>query len=301
MTYLRMTFIAILSCVFLSSPHVAHAEHEGLDIRILNAKKILSEYKETIPQQTLRDAKVIILFPSFIKAGFFYAGRYGLGIVLTRDPQTNKWSAPAFMRISGGSFGYQAGAQETELILIGKSGFTFEKFRGGPAMSGSASATFGFWGVHSELGTGWEFNSKMHWFAKNTGLFAAIAMEGTAMSYDEGANRAYYGDGILARDVLFGKNVQASHTGQMLIDELNRMESRSDPKLSQPTLTIEVPESRAINKQAQNYIHESNSPVYRQPTMPVAGKPENNLVAYKQPNGSVIYYQAPPSVASANK
>ncbi|MCA9397143.1 MAG: lipid-binding SYLF domain-containing protein [Candidatus Omnitrophica bacterium] len=296
MNRFKTVFIALLSCVLLSSSQAAHAEHEGLDIRILNAKKILSEYGDTIPRKTLEEANVIIVFPQFIKAGFFYAGRFGLGVVLTRDPESGKWSAPAFMRISGGSFGYQAGAQNTELILVGRDGYTFDKFRGGPAVSGSASAAFGPWGVHSELGSGWQFNSKMHWFAKNTGLFAAVAMEGTAMSYDEGANRAYYGDGVLARDVLFGKKIQPSYTGQMLIDELNRIENRIDPDLAKTTITVEVPEDKLGS--ANKY---SNQTAYRQPTAPVTANPNtNNLVAYKQPNGSVIYYQAPPA-ANANK
>lgn len=205
----------------------ASAENEGADMRILRAKKVFNEINasgQPIPQEVLRDANVIVIFPNVGKGGFLYAGRFGLGVVTVRNPQTGKWSAPAFMRISGGSFGFQAGAQFSDLVLVGKSDYTFERFNGGPAVSAAASATAGWWGVHSEAGSGWQSPRKMHWFARNKGLFASVSLDGNAMSYDQGATSAYYGQGVIAQDVLFRGEVRATATGQMLLEDIAKYE-----------------------------------------------------------------------------
>ncbi len=227
----------------------ASAENEGADMRILHAKKVFNDINNSgqpIPQEVLQDANVIVIFPHLGKGGFIYPGRFGLGVVMVRNPETKKWSAPAFMRISGGSFGFQAGAQFTDLVLVGKNNYTFDKFNGGPAVSAAASATAGWWGVHSEAGSGWQSPRKMHWFARNKGLFASVSLDGNAMSYDQGATSAYYGQGVIAQDVLFRNAARATATGQMLLEDIAKYEGNdADGNYSQqgpaPKITFAEP------------------------------------------------------------
>jgi lipid-binding SYLF domain-containing protein len=233
--HIKKLLIFFLASAFLivSAPAPSSASNEGLDIRILNAKRIFSEFNSKgagIPKDILRRSNAIIIFPDMAKAGFLFAGRFGIGVALSRDPSTGQWSPPAFIRISGGGFGFQAGVQFTELILVGRDNFRLESLgRGGPTLSGDASASIGPWGVHSELGTGWELNSAMHWFSRNKGLFAALATDGTMLSWDDQANKIYYGEGAGAQDILFKKSVQPTANGQMLIDELVRYEEKEKP------------------------------------------------------------------------
>jgi lipid-binding SYLF domain-containing protein len=223
----------VLGFSLLALPVTASAENEGADLRILNAKRIfnsINESNQPIPKEVLQDANVIVIFHKLGKGGFLYAGKFGLGVVMVRNPETKQWSAPAFMRMSGGSFGFQAGAQFSDVVLVGKGNYTFEKFKGGPAVSAAMSATAGWWGVHSEAGSGWESPRKMHWYSRNRGLFGSLSLDGNVMSYDQGATSAYYGQGVIAQDVLFGKEVRPSPTGQMLIEDISKYEGNTPGK-----------------------------------------------------------------------
>lgn len=207
----------------------AQAANEDLDIRILNAANVFQDFNTNNAQAIHPDAiarsNAIIIIPNFIKAGFLYAARFGQGIAIARDPQSGNWGTPAFVRISGGSFGLQLGAQWTELILVGRESFDLVNFKGGPTVGGSASASFGPWGVHSEIGTGWEMNNQVYWYSRNSGVFAALATEGTVFSYDDEANRAYYGNAA-TRDILFG-GIKPSSNGKKLIEVITSYEARS--------------------------------------------------------------------------
>jgi len=289
-------FTLILTFLFtIAVP--CQAGDEGMDIRILQSKRVFSEFNQyanhAIPPDVLRRARAIIIFPDLLKLGFLYAGRFGLGVVLSRDEISGEWSAPAFVRLSGGGFGLQAGAQWSELILVGRDSFHLEFFNGGPALGASASASFGPWGVHSEIGTGWQINSAMHWYSRNAGFFAALASEGTVLSYDEEANRAYYGPGAHARAILFSGAIKPSTTGQMLIDELKRHESMTylpnDPRLiykqgtdgySQPGYQQNY--QKPYNNQQTSYYPKQNPPAYYQ-------KPETDPPYYYQKNYQTNY------------
>ncbi len=234
-------FALLLAITIFFTTHQAMAAHEGLDIRILEAKRILSQMTEgpnpVISQDIIQRADSIIIFPRMAKVGFFYAGRFGVGVALSRDAQTRKWSAPAFIRVSGGSFGLQLGAQKSEMILVGRDGYRLERLgNGGPTMSGSVSATAAYWGYHNEMGTGWQFNTQMHHFSRNSGLFAALAADGTMIRWDEDGNQYYYGRNVMAKNVLFEGKVRPSATGQMLIDELAKIEN----KVSMPQIIFET-------------------------------------------------------------
>ncbi|MFT5207537.1 MAG: lipid-binding SYLF domain-containing protein [Candidatus Omnitrophota bacterium] len=235
-------FAFLMAITTLFATHQAMAAHEGLDIRILEAKRILSKMTEgtnpAIPQDVIQRAESIIIFPRMAKVGFFYAGRFGVGVALSRDAQTRKWSAPAFIRVAGGSFGLQFGAQKSEMILVGRDGYRLERLgNGGPTVSGSVSATAAYWGYHNEMGTGWQFNTQMHHYSRNSGLFAALAADGTMIKWDEAGNQYYYGANVLAKNVLFEGKIKPSATGQMLIDQLAKIEN----KVSIPKIILETP------------------------------------------------------------
>lgn len=227
MKKLLVTTLVLANMLLLSAP--VKADTADLDIRILKAKKVFHEMnqdpKRAIPPEILSRSRAVIIFPTYLKAGFLYAARYGVGVAMARDEETGRWSPPVFVRVSGGSFGYQAGFNSMDLVLVGRDKFTFHDYNeGGPTISGTATATAGTWGVHSELGTGWKLNSAMHWFSKNRGLFAALATEGSVFSFDEEANHYYYGDGANTEEIFFGNTVKAKATGQMLMDAITDWE-----------------------------------------------------------------------------
>ena len=90
--------------------------------RLTMATRVMDEIMEapdsSIPRSVLNNAAGVTIFPSTIKAGFIFGGHRGKGVVLARDPETGAWSAPAFLTLTGGSFGLQIGAQSVDLVLI---------------------------------------------------------------------------------------------------------------------------------------------------------------------------------------
>jgi lipid-binding SYLF domain-containing protein len=71
-----------------------------------------------VPRNILGKAEAIAVFPSLLKGGLIIGGQFGRGIMSARDAKSGTWSAPAFLRITGGSFGAQIGGQAIDLILV---------------------------------------------------------------------------------------------------------------------------------------------------------------------------------------
>jgi len=216
--------IAILSVFILSHSPSSYADTE-LDLRILEARDIFNEFtlisEFGIPERYISEAKAILLFPNTVKGGFLFALRYGRGVALVKDATTGTWSAPAFMRISGGSFGLQAGADWTDHVIIGKSdtairSFLHRRF----ALTGNLAATAGPWGRHSEIMTDWNFGYTFVTYSRSKGLFAAAAIDGVVFSYDTQANEAYYGEGTTVEQILFQNRVNITPAAGNLIDAI---------------------------------------------------------------------------------
>ena len=71
-----------------------------------------------IPQELLSHAKAFVVFPDLVKAAVIAGARVGKGIIVVRSPKTGKWNPPAFIKSRQASYGFQAGIQEAEVILM---------------------------------------------------------------------------------------------------------------------------------------------------------------------------------------
>ena len=116
-------FIALMAVFFMVLPPVSMADSiEGK--RVALATEILTDImsipEKEIPPSLLRNAHGIAIIPGVIKVGFIVGGRYGKGIIAVRT-KDGEWSNPAFLTLGGGSFGFQIGAQSTDIILVFKS------------------------------------------------------------------------------------------------------------------------------------------------------------------------------------
>jgi len=180
-----------------------------LDSRIYRLNGMFEDMQQKsdkrIPADLLRRAQGIILLDR-TKAGFLFAFQGGVGVAMTKDPTTHQWSAPAFIRIAGGSFGFQIGGQATDLVLVAVNDKGFQdllksKFK----IGGDASAAAGPVGRDSQAATDWKLNAELLTYSRAKGLFAGIDLTGAVVDENVDATRAFYGVAHPSAQILKGE------------------------------------------------------------------------------------------------
>ena len=127
-----------------------------------------------------------------VKGAFIFGAQYGQGVVTCRTG--HGWSAPVFIRMAGGSFGFQIGGQSTDLILVAVNDRGFQdllkdKFK----IGGDASAAAGPVGRNGTASTDWKMSAELLSYSRNKGLFAGIDLDGTSVSQNSADTETYYG------------------------------------------------------------------------------------------------------------
>jgi SH3 domain-containing YSC84-like protein 1 len=167
-----------------------------LDERLAAATSVIDEVMATpdkaIPQSILSSASCVVVIPSFKKAAFGVGAQYGQGVATCRTP--DGWSAPVFVQLTGGSFGFQIGGQATDLILVamnqnGLQDMLKNKFK----IGGDAAASAGPVGRNAQAGTDWKLNAEFLTYSRSKGLFAGIDLDGTVLSQNADYTKQEYG------------------------------------------------------------------------------------------------------------
>jgi lipid-binding SYLF domain-containing protein len=158
-----------------------------------------------IPQNLLDKARCVVIVPGMKKAGFIFGAKYGRGFAACRREGGSGWSAPAAMRVEGGSFGFQIGASETDVVLLtmnegGMKRLLEDKF----TIGGEATAAAGPVGRDATAQTDAQLNAEMLSYSRSRGLFAGISLEGATLRPDEESNRELYGHDATNREILTG-------------------------------------------------------------------------------------------------
>src|SRR5580698_10249240 len=203
-------FLAVACLVGISLTTLAvHAADDKatIEARIASAKDVLDEIMATpdkaIPNQIMSQATCVGVIPSVKKGAFLVGAEYGQGVVTCRTG--HGWSAPAFIRIAGGSFGFQIGGQATDLVLVAVNDKGFQdllknKFK----IGGDASAAAGPVGRDSQAATDWKLSAELLTYSRARGLFAGIDLTGTSVTQSTDDTTAYYGEPHTADDILHG-------------------------------------------------------------------------------------------------
>lgn len=172
-------------------------------------EKFVTDPKERIPASLIRSAQGIAVIPNVVQAGFLFGGRRGAGIVVVRDPQGN-WSNPAFVTLTGGSFGLQIGAQSSDVVLIFRTrGAVTEFLTNNFSLGGNVSVAAG--PIGGDIVSPTAPNTQVFSYARNEGLFAGVALEGAKMAFDPKLNQRYYNrPGLTARRIFNSTDLPAS-------------------------------------------------------------------------------------------
>jgi lipid-binding SYLF domain-containing protein len=175
------------------------------DATVVAAAQVLNEIMtapaRSIPRALLHDAQAIAIAPGLIKGGFIIGARYGRGVLVMRNEQ-GAWRAPSFITIAGGSIGWQAGIQATDVILVFKTRKSVQGLINGKfTIGGDISAAAGPVGREASASTDVQLKAEIYSYSRSRGLFAGAALDGSVVSMDNTATAAYYhGTGILWPD-----------------------------------------------------------------------------------------------------
>ena len=181
------------------------ADKAKLDSRILQARTILREIMATpdrgIPLDITVKARCVAVIPGFKKGAFLVGAQYGQGVVTCNTD--HGWSAPAFIQITGASFGLQAGGQSTDLILVavtreGGEHLLHDKLK----LGGDVAVAAGPVGRNSTASA--SINAGFLSYSRSKGIFAGIDLTGDVVNQNGGDTEAYYGKDIPYEKVLNG-------------------------------------------------------------------------------------------------
>jgi lipid-binding SYLF domain-containing protein len=193
---MKNTLASICLCSMLTATALAASSREELQNRIDAAKVVLDEIMgardRTIPMNILHSATCVAVVPGLKKGAFVVGGQYGQGVVTCRTG--HGWSAPVFIRMAGGSFGFQIGGQSTDLVLVAVNDRGFQdllksKFK----IGGDASAAAGPVGRSGQAATDWKMNAELLSYSRNKGLFAGIDLDGTSVNQNSEDTELYFG------------------------------------------------------------------------------------------------------------
>lgn len=191
------TAAAFAGLLLLSAPAVAGAadgEAARLDEGILVLDEIMGAPDSAVPQSILERAVAVAVFPSTVRAGFIFGGQRGRGFIAARNPATGVWSAPAFLTLTGGSFGLQVGAQQADVVLLVQNPRGLTRLLGNRfKLGGDVSAAVGPVGRSLEAATDLQLTAEILSYSRTRGAFAGLTLSGATLRADRDANERFYG------------------------------------------------------------------------------------------------------------
>lgn len=204
--------------------------------QVLKADKILSSFTDpekteggldnVIPKDIICNAKGLAIFTA-IKAGFFWSGRMGSGLVVAKIPEGG-WSCPSLINIGGVGFGAQLGADVTDFVIVLNTDDAVKAFCRGEnvTLGGNLSVSAGPVGFGHEYSGSLYEGAALFSYSKSKGLFAGVSVEGTIIIERKDANKTFYNKEISAEEILSGKTDKAPSSISVLYETIKKAEER---------------------------------------------------------------------------
>lgn len=180
---------------------------ERQDGRLLTSTQVLSELmsmpEQNIPTWLMERAYAVAVIPTVIKVGLGIGGRRGKGVLVVRK-DNGSFSNPIFINLTGGSFGFQVGVQSADVVLVFTSKQSIEGIVGGKVTLGAdASVAAGPVGRQSSAATDIGLTAQVYSYSRASGLFAGVALDGSAITIDSASNESFYKKpGVLASEII---------------------------------------------------------------------------------------------------
>lgn len=226
---MRLMTFAVMGAMLLPAFSADKAQRDA-DKRLTAAAdtmtEIMSVPEKSIPQDLLNKAECVVIVPGLKKGAFILGGKYGRGFATCRKTSGVGWTAPGGVRVEGGSFGFQIGGAETDVVMLivnkrGMDKLMTSKF----TLGADAAVAAGPVGRESSAQTDALMNAEILTWSRQRGVFAGIALTGATLRDDTDANRELYGKEYKNRDIIEG-NLGVPAAAQPLLAALNKYSAR---------------------------------------------------------------------------
>src|ERR1700726_2703101 len=200
--------VLLASMLGLASLCWAGSERRNAVDRLNNAAKVLHEIMDApdqrIPDETIKRAKCVAVIPHLVKGGFVFGAEHGKGVATCRTAEG--WSAPAFIKMTGGSWGTQIGAEAVDLVMVIRSEKGMQKLLSSKFEIGrDASVAVGPLGRHSSENTDVKLDVLILTYSRAKGAFVGFTFKGGLVRGDNRSRRAMYGRRVTTRAALLGR------------------------------------------------------------------------------------------------
>jgi lipid-binding SYLF domain-containing protein len=273
---MRLTRSSAILCLLALTVAVPAAAATGEEKRVADATDVLDQLlripEQAIPPTLLSRAYAVAVIPNVVKVGFGVGIRHGKGILVVRQDD-NSWSNPAFIGLTGGSVGWQIGAQSTDIVLVFKTRKGVDGIANGKLTLGAdASIAAGPVGRQASAATDVVFRAEIMSYSRARGLFAGVSFEGTGVTMDRKSNVAFYGDTTMSPERIFASSPNiapavANTFVQLLTTQTRRLPkqpgmqtgvaaaavSGTDDSSSVRTYGMSDPDDSSSNSDAGNY------------------------------------------------
>lgn len=223
----RLPRLILLSTALAATAPVLAGPQE--DQRSRNAIRVLAEIQnipeQAIPDKLLDEARAVVVIPDTIKAGLVIGGRRGHGLMSVKTAD-GSWSSPVFIKLTGGSIGFQAGVQSSDVILVFRNDRSLDNIVNGKFTLGAdAGVAAGPVGRSASAATDGQLKAEIWSWSRARGLFAGVALDGAVLQIDDAANLEAYGPGTTPRMIIEGR--LAESPSQDVVNFRDRLEEAS--------------------------------------------------------------------------
>jgi lipid-binding SYLF domain-containing protein len=195
--------------------------------RLWESSKVVDELVKApdsdIPKEILKKAECIAVIPGLKKAALGFGGELGKGAVsCKKDGGKGPFGAPALISIAGGSFGFQLGAQETDVVMLFMTPDSFKYLmRDKVTLGVDASAAGGPKGREASAETNASMRSEILTYSRARGLFAGISLKGASLRPDKDANKKLYGKEIEVKELVETGNVEIPEPARKFVESVS--------------------------------------------------------------------------------
>jgi SH3 domain-containing YSC84-like protein 1 len=197
--------IVSIGAILLAACLATTAAHATMQDDVNQAVSIIERFQEipesAIPDVIMREAKGLAII-TITKAGFVFSGRGGTGIVVARTDKG--WSGPSAIGAGGMGFGFQAGAQVSELVIVLNTPDAVVAFAKGGNVTLGGALSLATGPVGRDLEGSMAVGAVMYTYSRSQGLFAGVSLEGTVVYTRDEANAEFYGKPVQAKEILSG-------------------------------------------------------------------------------------------------
>lgn len=223
----------------------ATKEADRLENAAVVMYEIMNEPENSIPRGLLDKAVCVGVIPAQKKLAFFVGGSYGRGVLVCRRGGNGPWGAPSMVALHTGSFGFQWGGTETDLVFVVMNlGGIRRLLKSKGELGADASAAAGPVGRTASASTDLLITAEILTYSRSRGLFAGVSLKGAAITQDADANERLYGHKVDPQELLIEGKGDVPPPAKSLVSELEKYSPRGgesaaptqEPKPEAPAL-----------------------------------------------------------------